>query len=690
MAVDECAMSAERQAKDAKLGVEQAREILRRATETSSKAKQAREDAKIAVETMRKTVSTLEGSVKSAEKAVELKSSFDDQWKKFQDMFDNMNKLALERIGGMLGGGAAAGTRPGELITEARVAQVLRRAKKVVVLTGAGVSAESGIPTFRGADGYWTVGSKNYRPQELVTWEKFNEHPDELWRWYQYRWGICTKAKPNPGHHALVELEKLVDGEMLLVTQNIDGLHLQAGSDPSILCEIHGRIDEMRCDERVEGACLHGINLNDPEQFKKARATVVKTPRPAKDEKNEHLCKCKTCGVRQRPKILWFDESYNEAFYKYHTVAKKTDECDVLLIIGTQLCTGGPSMMVQKARSSGAIIIKIDPIVDLNDDGSKGMLHLQAKSGDCLPRIMAELKLLRKEPYLAPLASSSIVRPVSLVQTPTKSKSPPHTPPLPSEAGKRNSISPPDTPPLASEAIKRSLGKPGTPPLASSVGMRNSAKPQSLRASSTPAARRSIQGGNASKGSSLKAAASISLAKGNETCNALGPSLTRKTPSPLEALQPAVIGAPVGFFVYGTLRPDDDSGAAWTKKFQEGLEGEAALLPGASLYIDGSYPAVCLEDTRCSVRGVILTPTGNDAASILASKLQEADQIEGYPDLYHRTVVEVHTASGQLKKAYLYHKTGRTDRESCARVADGDWMSRKSAQKPEAHGNTSA
>merc|ERR1719454_1239357 len=131
-----------------------------------------------------------------------------------------------------MGGGSGKQLRPPELIDEAVCAQILRRSRRVVVLTGAGVSAESGIPTFRGSDGFWTVGSENYRHQELATWEKFNEMPEELWRWYQYRWGICTKAKPNAGHYALVELEKLVRGDFTLATQNIDGLHLNAGSDP--------------------------------------------------------------------------------------------------------------------------------------------------------------------------------------------------------------------------------------------------------------------------------------------------------------------------------------------------------------------------------------------------------------------------------------------------------------------------
>merc|ERR1740117_1352791 len=120
--------------------------------------------------------------------------------------------------------------RPAEMISEARVAQVLRRAQRVVVLTGAGISAESGIPTFRGSDGFWTVGSENYRPQELATWEKYDEMPQELWKWYQYRWGLCTKADPNPGHHAVTELDGLVENGVTLVTQNIDGLHRRAGA----------------------------------------------------------------------------------------------------------------------------------------------------------------------------------------------------------------------------------------------------------------------------------------------------------------------------------------------------------------------------------------------------------------------------------------------------------------------------
>merc|ERR1711924_77364 len=136
-------------------------------------------------------------------------------------------------------------------------------------------------------------------------------------------------------------------GEFTLVTQNIDGLHLEAGSDRKRLYEIHGRIDEMRCDERIENSCLHGVNLSSEENFAKARATIVKTPAPAKVEADERLPVCAVCGVRQRPKILWFDECYNEPIYGSRSVEFATQDCDVLLVIGSQLPTGLPSSMVR-------------------------------------------------------------------------------------------------------------------------------------------------------------------------------------------------------------------------------------------------------------------------------------------------------------------------------------------------------
>src|SRR6185312_3235449 len=108
----------------------------------------------------------------------------------------------------------------------------------IVVLTGAGVSAESGIPTFRGKEGYWTVGSREYHPQELATHAAFTRMPWDVWAWYLHRRAVCRRAEPNAAHHALARLP------CDLITQNVDGLHRRAGSRPYA---IHGDIDHMRC-----------------------------------------------------------------------------------------------------------------------------------------------------------------------------------------------------------------------------------------------------------------------------------------------------------------------------------------------------------------------------------------------------------------------------------------------------------
>ena len=118
---------------------------------------------------------------------------------------------------------------------------------RLTVLTGAGISAESGIPTFRGPEGYWTVGSREYHPQEMATWAMFRRKPLEVWRWYLYRRHVCGTARPNEGHRALAEIERLFEDRFILITQNVDGLHLRAGSSPQRTFHIHGNVFFMRC-----------------------------------------------------------------------------------------------------------------------------------------------------------------------------------------------------------------------------------------------------------------------------------------------------------------------------------------------------------------------------------------------------------------------------------------------------------
>ena len=178
----------------ASISVKESLEILQNASKSSEKETEVLKEARAAVASMKETTEKLEKTVVEAESACKTHSSLDAKWEEFKAKFDALNRMAVEKIMG-LGGSSTSDLRPASRISSARVAQVLRRSQNLVVLTGAGISAESGIPTFRGADGFWTVGSKHYQPQELATWEKYNEMPAELWRWYQYRWGICRKAK---------------------------------------------------------------------------------------------------------------------------------------------------------------------------------------------------------------------------------------------------------------------------------------------------------------------------------------------------------------------------------------------------------------------------------------------------------------------------------------------------------------
>src|SRR5690349_8293022 len=183
------------------------------------------------------------------------------------------------------------------------VATACRRALSggghAVVLTGAGISAESGIPTFRGREGYWTVGSREYHPQELATQAAFRAMPWDVWAWYLYRRGVCRAAAPNAAHAALVRLEDALGPRFALVTQNVDGLHRRAGSRR--VFAIHGDIDHMRC----AAECVPTPWPIPDDVPALARGEAVPEPVRA-------ALACPRCGGPARPHVLWFDESYDE------------------------------------------------------------------------------------------------------------------------------------------------------------------------------------------------------------------------------------------------------------------------------------------------------------------------------------------------------------------------------------------
>jgi NAD-dependent deacetylase len=220
------------------------------------------------------------------------------------------------------------------------IRQALDGAGPLVVLTGAGISAESGIPTFRGPEGYWRVGSRNYRPTELATRAAFDAMPEEIWRWYLHRRAICRQAAPNPAHLALVQAEAALADRFLLVTQNVDGLHRRAGSTAARSYEIHGNIDLCRC-ARDDG-CAEGAG-----------------PRPLPDDDSPPL-RC-PCGAWLRPHVLWFDECYDEPLYRYESTLDAVERAAALLVVGTSGATTLPALMCERAAARHIPFVVVDP-----------------------------------------------------------------------------------------------------------------------------------------------------------------------------------------------------------------------------------------------------------------------------------------------------------------------------------------
>jgi NAD-dependent deacetylase len=252
-----------------------------------------------------------------------------------------------------------------------------------MVLTGAGISAESDIPTFRGPEGYWTIGSRNYHPQEMATHDMFSRYPDDVWAWYLYRMDVCRRAEPNSGHLALVELENLLEDRFLLITQNVDNLHLRAGNSLQRTYQIHGNIFFMRCahectrdlyplPEKIEGKAT-GERLND---------------------RDRALLKCPRCGSRTRPHVLWFDEIYDDTFYYFQRSLRAASQTDLLLVVGTSGATNLPNQVVRSVYEHGGRIVDInieeDPFAKLARHS--GGMFIQGASSHLLKLLAASFR----------------------------------------------------------------------------------------------------------------------------------------------------------------------------------------------------------------------------------------------------------------------------------------------------------
>jgi NAD-dependent deacetylase len=267
---------------------------------------------------------------------------------------------------------------------ERHVGEYAHASGRIVVLTGAGISAESGIPTFRGQEGYWKIGSRNYHPQEMATFEAFQRMPDEVWAWYLYRRSVCRAAAPNAAHEALVRMERRLGERFQLITQNVDGLHLRAGQSAERTWQIHGNIDYMRCANGCDAA-IHPLPAALGDRFGKMDKV---------DDRLRGLLVCPSCGGGARPHVLWFDEMYDEARYHFESSMNAMTGADALIVIGTSGATTLPTLLVQASIRSGIALLVVDPgdnIFTAAAESAPSGLHARGSATELVPRIATEL-----------------------------------------------------------------------------------------------------------------------------------------------------------------------------------------------------------------------------------------------------------------------------------------------------------
>jgi NAD-dependent deacetylase len=237
-----------------------------------------------------------------------------------------------------------------------RAAGYLRPAGRVAVLTGAGISAESGLATFRGAGGLW----EGHRVEEVATPSAFGRDPALVWRFYHMRRAGLRSAQPNPGHQALVRLEERLGDGFTLITQNVDGLHRAAGSRNVL--ELHGNLRQVRC----------------------IGCGVVEDRGVAPLDELPH---CTACGKLLRPAIVWFEEALPEDVWRAAAAAARACEC--FLVVGTSAVVYPAASLVPLAQGHGARIIEVN--VERTAASAHADVSLFELSGQVLPALLERM-----------------------------------------------------------------------------------------------------------------------------------------------------------------------------------------------------------------------------------------------------------------------------------------------------------
>jgi NAD-dependent deacetylase len=229
---------------------------------------------------------------------------------------------------------------------------IIKSTSNITVLTGAGISQESGIPTFRGEEGLW----RKFRSEELATQEAFQRDPKLVWEWYDWRRSLVKEAKPNPGHYALVNLEN-EKPNFTLITQNIDGLHQLAGSRNII--EMHGNLWQIKCTSCGIIEQNHDVPLKEIPPI------------------------CKNCGALGRPNVVWFGEIIPMSIID--KILLSIDQCQVMLIIGTSGVVEPAASMGLVAKHTGKTVIEVN--IEPTPNSSLYDLTILGKSGEMLPML---------------------------------------------------------------------------------------------------------------------------------------------------------------------------------------------------------------------------------------------------------------------------------------------------------------
>jgi NAD-dependent deacetylase len=244
-----------------------------------------------------------------------------------------------------------------------QAAEWIAASQRLVVLTGAGVSKESGVPTFRDAlNGLWA----RYDPGQLATAAAFRRDPKLVWDWYEYRRGLVRAAEPNPGHTALAELEAL--RSLVIVTQNVDDLHQRAGSREIVA--LHGAITRSKCFAACRG-----------------EPTVIEV---APDEAADGPPRCPYCGAWVRPDVVWFGETLPAGALQ--RAAELADAADVMLVVGTSGVVQPAASLPFLARQAGAQIIEVNPRP--SEITRAAHVWLEGPSGEVLPQVVARIRAL--------------------------------------------------------------------------------------------------------------------------------------------------------------------------------------------------------------------------------------------------------------------------------------------------------